>query len=203
MKSPQFFYTLSAGFLYDLLLGSVSRNLRKEAIHSLNPAKGEKLLIAGCGTGLDFPHLPQNTSTFGFDLNEKMLHKAKERSGGTVSLCRADAHALPYKENAFDAAYLFLILSIIPKPALFMQEVARVCRASAKVVLVDKFISSEPSFLLNTFNAVTSRVATNINLNFNRLYQESLSHDFELKENRDSALFGYVRRITLLKKEHR
>ncbi len=199
-KPPQLFYTLSASFLYDLLLRSVTEKERNEAIQNLTLQKAEKVLLAGCGTGLDIPLFPENISLFGFDLNKAMLKQAQKqvtKRSGNVILCQAEAQALPYKNNTFDAAYLFLILSIVPKPDLLMQEVARVCKSSARVIIVDKFVSKKPNFMLNVMNEVASRVATNINLNFDTLFHEKLKGSFSLLSDEKRALFGYIRRITL------
>lgn len=62
----------------------------------------------------------------GVDLSEPMVAEAARR--GSAWFVRADAHALPFDNNAFDVALAITTLEFLPHPVPALREAARVAR---------------------------------------------------------------------------
>ncbi len=104
--------------LYDRLIGLAPfRRGRAKAHERLALQAGERVLLVGVGTGIDFPFLPVGIEAVGVDLSQFMLARARKRlpiDGRQVELLQADAQAMPLVDDTFDAAFLALILSVVP-----------------------------------------------------------------------------------------
>ena len=66
-------YTLYAPF-YDLIVRRIGRG-RRRAIELLNVQPGERVLIDGCGTGLDLELLPRGCHITAIDITPAMVEK--------------------------------------------------------------------------------------------------------------------------------
>jgi len=197
MKSPQFFYSLGSSFLYDALIARFFTPFRQESFESLDVQANETVLIAGAGTGLDFPHVPKEGNFIAFDLNEGMLKQAQKRKRENISLVRTDCHTLPFQDATFDKVSCFLIVSIIPSPELFFAELHRVLKPGGRIVVFDKFYEGQNNPLLNAINLIASRVASNINFNFSDFSERELAQSFKITADEGKALSGYFRFIQL------
>lgn len=93
------------------------------------PASSSVLDI-GCGGGFLANALAQSGHTVsGIDLSEESLHIASA-SDATCSVCysRADAYALPFKENCFDICCAMDLLEHVDYPEKVICEAARVLK---------------------------------------------------------------------------
>ena len=137
-------------WLYDVVMSWFERGpfgrWRSSTVH---PARGLVLEI-GAGTGLDFPHYQPEATVIATDPDVAMLARAKVRATGTaasISLVVADAEALPFRTEAFDAGVVGLALCTIPHPDRAMDEMRRVLRHGSAVRLLehvrvtDRFLS--------------------------------------------------------------
>ncbi|MDQ4063107.1 MAG: methyltransferase domain-containing protein, partial [Actinomycetota bacterium] len=120
------------GFLYDAIIGPVSREARDRAVGSLNLPPEGRLLIAGVGSGLDLPHLPSGVRGVGVDLSDGMLRRARKRRAGLgmsfFELRKMDARSLDLPDESFDAVYLPLIVTVAPDGQRVLAEAARVTK---------------------------------------------------------------------------
>lgn len=71
-------YSFYAPF-YDLAVQAVGHG-RRQAIELLNPKPGEKLLILGCGTGLDLEYIPKGVDITAVDITPAMVARTKARA---------------------------------------------------------------------------------------------------------------------------
>lgn len=87
----------------------------------------QTLLEIGVGTGHFARWLASEAyRVAGVDRSAPMLAEAFQRGG--VPLARADAAALPFADDAFDASLLITTLEFLPYPERALQEAARVAR---------------------------------------------------------------------------
>ncbi|MBI4058002.1 class I SAM-dependent methyltransferase [Candidatus Microgenomates bacterium] len=92
-------------------------------------ARGNRTVDIACGEGL-LERLAPETVGIEFSLNS--LKKAKKN--GSKYLVLADAHALPFKDNAFDIAICAGSLEHFPNPQKALKEMARVSRIQVLTV---------------------------------------------------------------------
>ena len=127
-------------WLYDVVMswfeqGSLGR-WRSSTVH---PARGLVLEI-GAGTGLDFPHYQLGATVIAIDPDVGMLARSKARARDTAAsilLVVADAEALPFRAESFDAGVVGLALCTIRHPDQAMNEMRRVLRHGSAVRLLE------------------------------------------------------------------
>lgn len=87
---------------------------------------GERVLDLGAGTGR-FSRLASEVSeVVALDRSPDML--ARARGKGPFALVRGDAHALPFRGDAFDLTFLVMVLHQLADAPRALREVARVSR---------------------------------------------------------------------------
>lgn len=106
--------------------------------------RGETLEIA-CGSGLNFPYYTSAvTRAAGIDLSRAMLDRAAERAkslGMAIDLIQMDARQLAFASASFDTVAISLALCTVADPAAALREIARVCRPTGNVVLLEHVLS--------------------------------------------------------------
>lgn len=142
------------GGIYDATLGFWSREVRREAAEALGLLPGERLLIVGVGTGMELPYLPRYLEGVGVDLSEGMLRRARRRRAELhmtgLSLRVMDARSLSFPDgepgedrdseaSGFEAAYLPLIVTVVPDGSRVLAEAARVTKPGGRIVIADRF----------------------------------------------------------------
>ncbi|HEY0158103.1 MAG TPA: class I SAM-dependent methyltransferase [Thermoanaerobaculia bacterium] len=159
-------YTLYAPF-YDLVARRLGRG-RRRALELLQVREGERVLIVGCGTGLDLELLPRGAQVTAVDLTPAMVEKTRSRAealGMTIDARVMDAAKLDFPDASFDCVLLHLILAVVPDPYSTAREAARVLRPGGRASIFDKFLPDEarPSLVRRAANLLTNLFATNIN----------------------------------------
>lgn len=98
------------------------------------------------------PHVAEVVAS---DLLDEMLDVARaqaaERGIGNVSFEVADAEALPFDDETFDAVTCRIAPHHFPRPGRFVAEVARVLRPRGRFGLVDNMVGAEASGFVNGF----------------------------------------------------
>lgn len=186
--------------IYDLVARRLDRG-RRRSIEALGLQPGERVLIPGCGTGLDFESLPPGLRVVAGDLSPAMVRKAQARAdalGLAADVRVMDAHALDLPDGSFDAALLHLVLAVVPDPEAAIQEVARVLRPGGRVGVFDKFLAdaAEPSLVRRTASVVANVIATDLNRRLGPLLDASGL----VLESEEPVLFGGLFKVALLRK---
>jgi ubiquinone/menaquinone biosynthesis C-methylase UbiE len=107
-------------------------------------AMGETLEV-GVGTGLNLPFYSRAVRLTGIDLSPAMLAIARRQApqlDHAVELREADAHALPYPDDAFDTVVCTFSLCAIPDDRQAIAEMYRVLRPAGRLLLADHVAGS-------------------------------------------------------------
>lgn len=193
-------YTLWAP-LYDLMLEAPTRAARRRSLALLGDVRQRKIVIAGVGTGLDFPHLRAGAHYTGIDLTPAMLDKARRRArrcGLPIRLIEGDACTLPFADGEADVVVLHLILAVVPNPAEVLAEASRILRPGGQALILDKFLRpGQRAPLRRAASPLLGRLATRTDVVFEPLLE---AHP-ELCLRHDAPAFarGWFRHILLEK----
>ena len=176
---------------YDTLAWPMERG-RRRAIEWLNPAPDDRILLSGCGTGLDLKYLPAEAPVTAVDAVPAMVRRTKRRAralGRTVDARVGDAHALPFADNTFDVVVLHLLLSVLSDPEIVLAEAARVLAPNGRVSIYDKFVpeGTTPSVPRRMLNPVARVLVSDFN---RRLGPLLAGTDLRVVAHRDAALWG-------------
>jgi ubiquinone/menaquinone biosynthesis C-methylase UbiE len=120
-----------------------------EAILSAAPVQpGQRVLDVACGAGfLLRAYREAGAEVVGVDLSEAMLREAQKTLGPSVSpgrLVLADAAGLPFAHEVFDLVTCKLAFHYFPNPGQVLVEMARVCRRSGSVAVIDRVAADDP-----------------------------------------------------------
>lgn len=153
--------------VYDLIAGRVVKG-RRRSLELLEPKPGERLLLVGCGTGLDLELLPRGIAITAVDITPAMVERTRARAaqlGLDVDAQVMDASNLEFADQSFDCVVLHLILAVVPDPYATAREAARVIRAGGRVAIFDKFLPDvgSPSIARRAANVLIRLAATDIN----------------------------------------
>lgn len=118
------------GAAYERYMGVWSRLAGEVFLDWLAPAAGARWLDVGCGNGafteLIFERAAPG-SVKGIDPSEPQLAYARKRfSSRPAEFAKADAMALPFPDDSFDAAVMPLVIFFVPEPAKGVAEMVRV-----------------------------------------------------------------------------
>ena len=137
---------------YDVLSGEpVYAVGRRLAIPALGLREGERVLDAGCGTGLNLPALLHDVgrtgTVVGLDRSPAMLDTARRKASSRPDAAQlrlvegdmADRHVLAEAAGGspFDAVILTYSLSLTPDPRAVWSAIRTVLRPGSRVAVVD------------------------------------------------------------------
>lgn len=100
--------------------------------------EGARILELGAGTGLNFVFYPSSALAVATEPSSGMLGIAKTRERpDNVALIQSCGEHLPFKNNAFDAAFATLVFCSLKHPAEAFRELRRVVKPGGTVVLLE------------------------------------------------------------------
>lgn len=94
------------------------------------------ILEIGSGTGLNFPFYPSCGLAVASEISCEMLKFAKNRAA-SIDMVQADAQALPFGANTFDAAFATLVFCSIPDPVKAFAELKTIVRPGGGIILLE------------------------------------------------------------------
>lgn len=125
---------------YDLMEGVPELlGLRKLRCRLLQRASGKVLEIA-VGTGKNLRCYPKTCQIIGVDFSPAMLQIARKRAdrlGLNIPFLVMDAESLAFPDQSFDTVVSSLTLCTFPDPVAALREMARVCRADGRILLLE------------------------------------------------------------------
>jgi SAM-dependent methyltransferase len=117
---------------YERYMGRWSQLAGERFLEWLAPPWGWRWLDIGCGNGAFtdmLAHRCAPASLDGIDPSEAQLAFARTRSALRAAQFRlGDAMAIPFPDDAFDAAVMPLVIFFVPEPSRGIAEMARVVR---------------------------------------------------------------------------
>lgn len=137
--------------IYNLVYGREQKLKIIESLKAINLNEKDIVLDAGCGTGLLFSHINGLVETLiGIDISPGILKAAMKlvkNMGGksAITLIRADADFLPFKNRVFNKVFAITLLQNMPNPASTLSEIARVAKANSEIIItgLKKFFLKE------------------------------------------------------------
>lgn len=106
-------------------------------LERLAPAPGERILDVGCGTGRltrDLHALVQDGRITAVDRSRAMVLEARRHLPASIGVAAADAAALPFGREAFDAVFSTATFHWVPDHPRLFSEIHRVLRPGGRLV---------------------------------------------------------------------
>lgn len=109
---------------------------------AIAPLPGERILDLASGTGELEQRMSASTpgvKLVGIDLAQTMVRKSREKMSGnaSASFVQADAHDLPFADDAFDAVVSASSWHYFTSPRRVLEESVRVLRPNGRFILLD------------------------------------------------------------------
>lgn len=122
---------------------------RERILERAGLAEGERVLELGPGGGWITERAVERVAPGGrvvcLDLQRGMLEKVRARVGGAALLVQASGTALPFRDGAFDRAFLVRVLGEIPDPEAALAELRRVLRSGGELAVEEGI--TDPDFV--------------------------------------------------------
>lgn len=126
------------------LLGLSEAQLRHRIARACHLHRGGSVLNVGSGPGCDVPALFEEVGACGHvqcvDLEPTMVEAVRERFGAQAwcDVVQADASALPFEDQSFNAALCAGMLHQVSDRTLVLREIVRVVKPGGRVVIANK-----------------------------------------------------------------
>lgn len=133
---------------YEAVFARFFRDRARAAIRALKIPPGAKVLEIGVGTGLSLAAYPAHAEVTGIDLSHDMLEHAQEKidenSWDHIHVQQMDALNLTFDDAQFDYVMAFHVVSVVPDSKRLVDEIVRVAKPDATVLIVNHFRSERP-----------------------------------------------------------
>ena len=143
--------------LYDRLMSSSEQRWLGEARRQLLSGLAGRVLEIGAGTGANFQHYSAQAQVTAIEPSIHFIKRARAKMAtaqASIELKEADAQALPFANDTFDAAVATLVFCTIPDPMKALAEVKRVTRGGAPLLMIEHVKAKTPGtqLLQNLWN---------------------------------------------------
>lgn len=136
--------------------------------------KGNKILDAGCGTGLILRKLPKGT--IGIDINPRNIKRAKKHAP-LAKVIQGDVEKLPFKKETFTTIVSTEVIEHQPDPKPTVQELRRVLKKNG--VLIGSVPAISPIWFLRFLSSTCPR-GEPFHKNFKKKELKILFRDFTI-----------------------
>ena len=164
----------AVGAAYEPYVGRWSRAVAHEFLAWLAVPGGSRWLDVGCGTGALTATILDVTNPLavtGIDASEGFAAYAREQIGDERAEFRqADAQALPFPDDDFDASVSGLVLNFLPDPARGLAEMARVTRPGGVVAVYVWDYAGEMQLMRHFWDAAAALDPAAVNLDEGRRF---------------------------------
>jgi len=118
-------------------IGNLVKKYELELILDLlEPSPEEKILDAGCGTGVFTSDiLSWGANVTGLDISLPMVKKAKSRQHALFQVLQGDMLHLPFRDGSFDKVVSITTLEFIEDGERAIEELFRVAKRGGKIVV--------------------------------------------------------------------
>lgn len=126
--------------LYYSLYGG-ERKARNDYLQYLHIRPGDRVLEVSVGTGANIRCLPPEADYYGIDLSAGQLEQCflqKQRRRLPLHLCQANAEALPFRDESFDAVFHVGGINLFSDREAAIREMVRVARPGAPLLIADE-----------------------------------------------------------------
>jgi ubiquinone/menaquinone biosynthesis C-methylase UbiE len=185
---------------YDRLMARGERAWLSEARRDLLADLQGHVLELGAGTGADFEHYPPGVTLVATEPSVHMLKRARSKAASaraTIELREADAQALPFEDDTFDAVVATLVFCTIPDPHRALAEVRRVASAGAPLQLIEHVHAETPvkRLILDAWSPAQQLIGQGCHPN-RETVQAVVAAGFAVEDVRELAVeFGLVRTL--------
>ena len=158
------------------------------------------VLELGAGTGANFEHYPSDVTVVATEPSAHMLKRARPKAASArapIELREADAQALPFEDDTFDAVVATLVFCTIPEPDKALAEVRRVAKPGTPFLLIEHVHAETPvkRLILNAWSPVQQLIGQGCHPN-RETVKAVAAAGFVVEEVREVALeFGLVRML--------
>jgi SAM-dependent methyltransferase len=112
----------------------------KRVMNILEKKKHTNVLEAGCGTGYSFEYYPSGFNVTAYDVSNAMVDEARKKSkeilDNDIMVLDADNYHSYLKGKTFDAVISFSVMSVVPDPQVFLEELRMRCKRGGCIYLV-------------------------------------------------------------------
>ena len=125
---------------YDLMEGVPEVLGVRRLRHRLLQRASGKVLEIAVGTGRNLRYYPKTCKITAVEFSEAMLEVARNKAarlGLTIPVLVMDGEALAFTDQCFDTVVSSLSLCTFPDPTTALREMARVCRADGRILLLE------------------------------------------------------------------
>jgi len=125
---------------YGTCLDPIIIRWKKKALKLRPPRNGMPVLDVGCGTGAQLKlYRPYGCRVFGIEMSAGMIAAARQKSEGSLNLCRGNAAGMPYRDQTFELLLLSMMLHEIPPDmrSAVLSETGRVLKDSGRILIID------------------------------------------------------------------
>lgn len=145
--------------VYDFYFGRLFHPGRMTVIEWMDCRPGDRILEVGVGTGLSLPLYPHYVQVTGIDISPEMLAKARARADREklqhiAGLEIMDAEHMTFADDSYDKVTAMYVASVVPNPALLVNEMRRVCKPDGELFIINHF--QHPNPVISTIERMIS-----------------------------------------------
>lgn len=197
---------------YEAIFARFFRDRVHSAVRSLQIEPGAKVLEIGVGTGLSLSAYPDHADITAIDLSAEMLHQAQEKVNrhdwNHIRLQQMDGQALELADAQFDYVTAFHVVSVVPDHKKLIDEMVRVAKANATMLVVNHFRSERRwlASMVDLLNPVTRHLGWRTTLRLDDILEHPSLELEERYKTSPRSLFTIVqakRRIEALSRGRR